>query len=644
MSFHFMKNAGGQDNFLKFFLAAILLVATSTYVVATVTQVSMFGKMDSMSALMKSSLAALSFSVSDNQEPGPVPTITSITPDSALVESEDLDITVNGTNFVDGSVIWFDSPVETTFVSATQLTATIPSPRLINSVIVSVLVRQPDNETDSNTVPFWIRVVGGPIISSISPTSALIGGPDIELTVNGTNFVPDSAISCGTAQQPTTYVSATQLTATITSGHCDVIVYNPAPGGVSNLVVLVGNSPVPEITSISETEMLAGSPGFDLYISGTNFQENSIVRLNDLDLGTGYISSTQLRRYIPAENITSTGVFDISVFDPAPGGGISDIMLLSVYNPEPVIDSISPDFAPVGSPNTTITINGTGFIDTSTAMLIGLTSADTSLATTYVSSSQLTTVVPTARLAAVESYLITVVNPAPGGGSSSTMKFEVSRSQLVIMKNTIGGNGTFNFRIAPVASAPVSETEFESIDTATEFTPYNGSTVLPELPGTTYSVKELTSEGWALDSVSCLMAGGIPTGEPNIADGRIDNVTILVGQTTTCTFNSTKNEPDLTVRAVNPNEATVGSDDDVSITVTGTGFVETSEIFLYRGLDGATPVGSIATSYVSSTELTGVIPASWLSERTTYWVRALNNPLFSALTLDAIFIAEDAQE
>jgi subtilisin family serine protease len=76
-----------------------------------------------------------------------------------------------------------------------------------------------------------------PDIATIAPTSTAAGGAQFALTVNGSNFVPGSVVRWNGADRPTTYVSATQLTATIaasliaSAGSASVTVFNPAPGG-----------------------------------------------------------------------------------------------------------------------------------------------------------------------------------------------------------------------------------------------------------------------------------------------------------------------------------------------------------------------------------------------------------------------------
>src|SRR5580704_10630426 len=64
----------------------------------------------------------------NNQSPPPTPTITTISPNSALAGGAAFTLTINGTNFVASSMVNFGGAVPTaTFVNSTQLTAAIPA-------------------------------------------------------------------------------------------------------------------------------------------------------------------------------------------------------------------------------------------------------------------------------------------------------------------------------------------------------------------------------------------------------------------------------------------------------------------------------------------------------------------------------------
>jgi len=81
-----------------------------------------------------------------------------------------------------------------------------------------------------------------------------------------------------------------------------------------------------------------------------------------------------------------------------------------------------PDATAPGGPDFTLAVNGTGFVSNSAVNWNG-----TALATEYVSGSQLTATVPAADIAKPGTGQITVVTPAPGGGTSAALTFEVTK-------------------------------------------------------------------------------------------------------------------------------------------------------------------------------------------------------------------------
>ena len=74
-----------------------------------------------------------------------------------------------------------------------------------------------------------------------------------------------------------------------------------------------------------------------------------------------------------------------------------------------------------GGPSFTLTLNGTGFVSGSTVNWNGV-----ALATTVVSSSQLTATVPAGNIANASTASITVSSPTPGGGTSSPIYLGVT--------------------------------------------------------------------------------------------------------------------------------------------------------------------------------------------------------------------------
>jgi hypothetical protein len=90
-------------------------------------------------------------------------------------------------------------------------------------------------------------------------------------------------------------------------------------------------------------------------------------------------------------------------------------------NPAPFIGSMTPAYVSAGGAAFTLTVNGEGFTANSTVYW-----GTAAVATTYVSAGQLTAQVPATSIASGDiAFAITVQTPAPGGGTSDALTFEV---------------------------------------------------------------------------------------------------------------------------------------------------------------------------------------------------------------------------
>ena len=83
-------------------------------------------------------------------------------------------------------------------------------------------------------------------------------------------------------------------------------------------------------------------------------------------------------------------------------------------NPLPGLNSVSPASVNAGSPDTTLQLDGSNFISQSVAR-----AGTMSLATTFQSSTRLQALIPASLLTTAGPLSITVVTPAPGGGTSA---------------------------------------------------------------------------------------------------------------------------------------------------------------------------------------------------------------------------------
>jgi hypothetical protein len=133
--------------------------------------------------------------------------------------------------------------------------------------------------------------------------------------------------------------------------------------------------------------------------------------------------------------LSSSGTFNVTVVNPAPGGGTSNAVVFTVNNPVPTLTSLSPSRAVAGSTTSALTLTGTGFVSASTAQWAG-----TVLTITYVSATQLKATVPASDLSTAGKFSVTVSNPAPGGGTSGAVTFTV-----VSRGGGSGGGGGFGY-------------------------------------------------------------------------------------------------------------------------------------------------------------------------------------------------------
>jgi len=172
-------------------------------------------------------------------------------------------------------------------------------------------------------------------ISKLSPFSANAPGSATTLTVTGTGFTSSSTVMWGATAKTTTFGSATQLTATITTadlsggGVVQVSVQDLTltPNTTNALPFTVLGQP-PTISSVSPTSASVNSPNQTIAVTGTNFGLNSQVIMNP-DVGgtaitTTFTDSTHLSATIPASFMATFGSTNsVGVQNPPPGGGIT---------------------------------------------------------------------------------------------------------------------------------------------------------------------------------------------------------------------------------------------------------------------------------------------------------------------------------
>jgi hypothetical protein len=282
-----------------------------------------------------------------------------------------------------------------------------------------------------------------PTISNLNPMVVTIASVGQTVAITGTGFLPSTTLSYNGLPHAVVYVSATQLSMTLTSadlfstGIYPVVAINPAPGGGPSLpqYLEVGTTPPPTeptptmgILTTKPAQPIVGT--FEIDISqGANF-DTSAVQLYltgpscpvsqpcVIRHSTLMPAATTTTSLATLANINNSGTFLVYVQN-GPNGPSSASASMTVgpapptNNPVPTITILNPSQVTVASAGQSITITGTGFMSSTTLSYNGLPHA-----VTYVSASQLTMTLANADVMATGNYPIIATNPSPGGGPS----------------------------------------------------------------------------------------------------------------------------------------------------------------------------------------------------------------------------------
>jgi hypothetical protein len=393
------------------------------------------------------------------QNPGA--TLTGLSPLSVITGTGPTTLTVSGTGFVPGAKVVFGATnLTTTFTSSTSLSATIPASLLLSTGSVPVtVVNPPPGGGTSAPISFTVANPQA-AIQAINPSAAFVGSAALQLAVNGSGFVPGSAVVFNGTTLATTFVSGSSLQATVpaaslgAAGDFPVAVSNPPPGGgLTAPVVFRVQYPAPQVTSLAPSSGAVGAGPTDVIVTGLGFFITSQITFDGAPAATTYQDGTHLKATLTAAQLATAGTISVRVVNSAPGGGTSAALGFTVQNALPAITSLNPASVVAGSPDRAITITGTGFVSTSTARSNGVL-----LMTTYVTPTTLSAVVPSSHLVNPGSVAITVTNPAPGGGTSSARN-------LVIGCDTTG----VDVALGPVGTTTALATNFAAAPTMSRF-------------------------------------------------------------------------------------------------------------------------------------------------------------------------------
>ncbi len=279
-----------------------------------------------------------------------------------------------------------------------------------------------------------------PAITAIVPSNITAGSQSFVIFISGTGFISSSkGVSFGYwngSPRSTNYNNTTgQLEMAVPAsdvsapGSAQVTVINPGPGGgEAQSAMTFTIEPLPPsgvtVSSFSPASVAVNSKPAPISIMGSNFALGDVVVWNGQDRASSstYVSQTEMQITPSATDLAEAGSASVTVSDPGLVNAAPSVNfpITGPNAPMPSVSSLSPSKAAAGSPDLQVLVKGSGFVANSTVLW-----NSAPVATAYLSSSAVMALVPAADLAASGSAAVSVMNPAPGGGTSGTATFTI---------------------------------------------------------------------------------------------------------------------------------------------------------------------------------------------------------------------------
>jgi subtilisin family serine protease len=431
-----------------------------------------------------------------------------------------------------------------------------------------------------------------PALTSVAPGRVRAGSAPVLLTLTGTGFDAFSVAYWNGAPKPTSVVSTTQMLVQIPAADlvggttAQIRVSAPAPGGGTTVSLPVIVDPPPTLTVSATTvtpnaqvtvTLANGFGGASDWVSLASTSSPNNVYATFVYVGAG-VTNRSWTFTMPA----TPGPYEFRLFlnnGYTRAATSPTVTVDASQNPVPAITSLSPSSTPAGGLAFTLTVNGSGFVASSSVRWNG-----TARPTTFVSATQLQAAIAAPDVAAAGPVAVTVFSPSPGGGSSSAATFNVNAPPMLTVNTT---------SVAPGGSVTVTLTN--GAGGATDWLAFASTTA----PNTSYNAYTFVGAGtttrtWTVTAPSTAgtyefryfpAGGNTPTAE---------SPAITVQGTTTT-------NPVPVATSLTPASAVAGSA-AFTLTVNGSGFVSSS-IVRWNGADRP-------TTFVSASQLRASIAAA----------------------------------
>jgi hypothetical protein len=166
----------------------------------------------------------------------------------------------------------------------------------------------------------------------------------------------NSTLTNGTA----TFPAALRTTGSQTITATDTVVVSIT--GTSNPVTVSGAAaanPVPFINqALSPDAVAPGGPSLTLTVNGTGFVSGSVVHWNGSARVTNFISNSKLTATVLASDVSNFNTASVTAFNPAPGGGTSNVVFFETTRPTSIVALANPSDFVTGQGSASVATGG----------------------------------------------------------------------------------------------------------------------------------------------------------------------------------------------------------------------------------------------------------------------------------------------
>ena len=131
--------------------------------------------------------------------------------------------------------------------------------------------------------------------------------------------------------------------------------------------IAAGQNPIPLVNQpLVPDAVKPGSAGLKLTVNGTGFVPGAKVRWNGSPRTTKFVSQSRLTATVLSSDIAKPGTASITVFDPGPGGGVSNVVFFEVTPSSPSIELATSGITNTGDNPNSVTagdFDGDGKLD-----------------------------------------------------------------------------------------------------------------------------------------------------------------------------------------------------------------------------------------------------------------------------------------